>query len=115
MDLNYFKEHIHEELTGAKEYIDSAIEAKINHPAWSRQFVVMADAEADHAGNLMRMLETYIRSGNKVIPTAGSNTHETDSATTTSNHSSNAESVYKDLMKEFGETMTYVTNMKRGL
>lgn len=102
MDVTYFKEHIHEELDGARDYIEKAIESKISHPAWVMQFVKMADMEADHAGTLMKMLETCIR--NK----PATNPNPLDP-------SSSPETVYKDLMKAFGETMTYVTNMKRGL
>ena len=101
MDVNYFKEHIREELDGARDYIEKAIESKISHPTWVGQFVKMADMEADHAGALMKMLETCIRSKpTNVTPLDPANSPET---------------IYKDLMKSFGETMTYVTNMKRGL
>lgn len=103
-DINYFKEHIKEELDGAKDYIEKAIEAKINHPAWVHTFVAMADTEAEHAGHLMRMLEKCIRSKTLTSTTQ-------DPAIT----QVNPETVFKDLMKHYGETMTYVTNMKRGL
>ena len=104
LDMNYFKEHIKEELDGARDYIDKAIEAKINHPIWVPIFVSMADTEAEHAGHLMKMLETCIRSKTPAsIPI--------DPAVV----QVNPETVYKDLMKHYGETMTYVTNMKRGL
>ena len=105
-DINYFKEHIHEELKGAREYIDNAIEAKIGHPAWIRIFAQMADMEIEHASHLMRMLETCIRSKSDKAATS------IDPAVTAP---ANPETVYKDLMKAYGETMTYVTNMKRGL
>lgn len=104
LDMNYFKEHIKEELDGARDYIEKAVEAKINHPAWVHIFVSMADTEAEHAGNLMKMLETCIRSK---TPSSTS----TDPAVV----QPSPETVYKDLMKSYGETMTYVTNMKRGL
>ena len=100
-DVTYFKEHILEELDGAKGYIDKAIESKISHPAWTRQFVSMADMEVEHATTLMKMLESHIK--NKTTPT-----NPLDPNTS-------PETIYKDLMKSYGETMTYVTNMKRGL
>ena len=127
MDIKYFKEQIHEELEGAKQYIEKAIEAKIDRPAWSRTFALMADAEAEHAGNLMKMMECYIRDMKKnnnanVISTPSSSTG-TISATVSSlsmtepavSMTNSPESIYKNCMKEFGEVMTYVTNMKRGL
>lgn len=104
LDMNYFKEHIKEELDGAKDYIEKAVEAKINHPAWVHTLVSMADTEAEHAGHLMKMLETCIRS-----KTTASTTQDPALP------QANPETVYKDLMKLYGETMTYVTNMKRGL
>lgn len=117
MDVNYFKSQIQEELEGARTYIDKAIEAKINHPAWSRQFVLMADMEAEHAATLMKMMESCLRTTSKVntkVTTIGS-TEEGVTSMMSSNRTDSVETVYKDLMKEFGETMTYVTNMKRGL
>ena len=121
MDLKYFKEQIHEELDGAKHYIDKAIEAKINHPTWSAKFAQMADMEAEHAANLMKMLECYIRDMKK--DKANSNSTVSAPATTTTglitesakSMNESPEDVYKNCMKEFGEVMTYVTNMKRGL
>lgn len=100
-DVNYFKDHIHEELNGARSYIDKAIESKISHPAWINTFVRMADMEVEHATSLMKMLETCMRG--KSTPT-----NPLDPNTS-------PETIYKDLMKSYGETMTYVTNMKRGL
>ena len=106
MTLSYFKDQIHEELMGARSYIDKAIEAKISHPVWSATFVKMADMEADHAGNLMKMMEHAIRDMKKSVDVQSEST---------SNVAVNPEDVYRNCMKEFGETMTYVTNMKRGL
>ena len=109
LDLHTFKEHIMDELNGARTYIDMAIESKINHPSWSYMFCKMADMEADHAGNLMRMLEQYIKANPE-------NISETKMVGDVEQRNMvNPEEVYAELMKEFGETMTYVTNMKRGL
>lgn len=108
MTLKYFKDQIHEELEGARNYIDKAIEVKPTHPEWSRIFVHMADMEADHAGTLMRILETCIKTKNYSDGTSLDAVSGTISAV-------DPDAIYKDLMKAFGETMTYVTNMKRGL
>lgn len=105
MNLTYFKDQLHEELNGAKDYIDKAIEAKIHHPIWSRTFVSMADAEISHATNLMKMMEECIKE--KTPSETMSTSMEMSTGT--------PESIYKDCMKAYGEMMTYVTNMKRGL
>ena len=122
MDLKYFKEQIHEELEGARTYIDKAIEAKVSNPEWVSKFVCMADAEADHAGKLMGMLERMIKSEMSMTSAKEKTTKQAVAANTTAATPAVAppnpekpEVVYKNLMKEFGETMTYVTNMKRGL
>lgn len=112
MTLSYFKKQIIEELDGAKEYIEKAIEVKPQHPRWSMCFSKMADMEADHAGNLMKMLEESIK--------AHEFKQEMESVDDTSNPGAVSRQIdpsemYKDLMKHFGETMTYVENMKRGL
>lgn len=111
MTLSYFKKQIMEELDGAKEYIEKAIEVKPNHPRWSMYFAKMADMEAGHAGNLMHMLEDSIRTHEfkqEMEPADAANTGAIS-------RSMDPREVYKDLMKHFGETMTYVKNMKRGL
>jgi hypothetical protein len=107
MTLKYFKDQIHEELMGAREYIEKAIEVKPNHRVWSITFAKMADMEASHAANLMKMLEECIQKKDFTDST------EMDSAGMMA--ANDPDVVYKDLMKEFGETMTYVENMKRGL
>ena len=66
MTLEYFNKQIHEELDGAKEYIERAIEAKINHPMWVSKFSQMADMEASHAANLMKMLEECIKTKKRI-------------------------------------------------
>lgn len=111
MTLSYFKKQIMEELDGAKEYIEKAIEVKPQHPRWSMCFAKMADMEASHAGNLMRMLEDSIK-----MNETKRETEPIDAANPVgTSRSMDPSEVYKDLMKHFGETMTYVENMKRGL
>lgn len=99
MDIPYFKAQVMDELHGAKEYIEKAIEAKVAHPSWRLSFVRMAEMETEHAATLLKMMESCIRSKSK------EETNLTDKP----------EEVYKDLMKEYGETMAYISNMKRGL
>ena len=106
MNLEYFKTQIRDELDGAKEYIEKAIESKISHPSWSNCFVGMSDAEIEHATKLMKMMEECMRKNRGL---------KSEESSLTSSSTVNPETVYKDMMKEYGETMTYVTNMKRGL
>lgn len=59
MDLQYFKDHIIEELDGAEEYIQLAIELKAMDSSWSKNLVEMSSAELDHAFKLFKMFESY--------------------------------------------------------
>lgn len=59
MDLQYFKDHICEELDGAKEYIQLAIELKAMDSSWAKNLVDMSAAELDHASKLFKMFESY--------------------------------------------------------
>lgn len=61
MDLNYFKEHIEEELCGAKEYIKNAVEVKPMNQSWSKMLVEMSAAELSHANNLYKMFQEYYK------------------------------------------------------
>lgn len=99
MTLDYFKSQIKDELDGAKEYIDKALESKFDHPMWSRAFVNMAEIEISHAENLKKMLEMFIKDLKKKEPMS----------------SSAPEDTYKECMKEISEAIAYVDNMKRGL
>lgn len=55
MDIYYLKEHMFDELNGAKEYYKQASCLKKNNPAWSKQFYDMANMEMAHAKNLYNM------------------------------------------------------------
>jgi rubrerythrin len=59
MDMEYLKEHICEELEGAKEYAVKAMELKPMAPTWSKMLIDMANAELTHAGYLYKMLVEY--------------------------------------------------------
>lgn len=59
MDLQYFKDHIAEELDGADEYIRLAIELKAMDSTWAKNLVEMSAAELDHAAKLFKMFENY--------------------------------------------------------
>ena len=61
MDAEYFKEHICEELEGAKTYIKNAIEIKAMSPSWAKMFVEMSAAELSHATNLFKMFQEYYK------------------------------------------------------
>lgn len=61
MDLEYFEEHIREELEGAKDYIKRAIELKGMDANWSKTFYNMSLQETDHARQLFKLYEEYVK------------------------------------------------------
>ena len=61
MDLEYFKEHIAEELSGAKDYIIRAIELKPMNIAWTKKLIEMSAAELGHAEALHNMFNEYYK------------------------------------------------------
>ena len=61
MDLEYFKEHIEEEIEGAKDYIIRAIEMKPMDPAWTRKLTEMSMQELGHAEALHNMFNEYYK------------------------------------------------------
>ena len=62
MDAYYFKDHIIEELDGAKEYIVRAQECKSDGcDSWAKMFVDMSAKELDHAANLFKMFNEYYK------------------------------------------------------
>ena len=71
MDMKFYKEHIVDELEGAKQYIKWAIELKGSKPAWSKSFAEMSGAEVKHAEALYKMYHEHYESiagAYKVIP-----------------------------------------------
>ena len=54
----YLKDHIHEEIEGAIDYMTKALELKASHPALSAKFVKMSDMEAEHANCLTKMFNS---------------------------------------------------------
>lgn len=62
MDLEYLKEHIEEELCGAKDYIKRAIEIKPMDATWSKTLVEMSANELTHATHLYNMANQYVNS-----------------------------------------------------
>ena len=61
MDIYYLKEHLCEELDGAKDYLKKAINLKMDKPDWARSFYDMSNAEFEHAKNIYRILNEYYR------------------------------------------------------
>ena len=59
MNLVYLKEHICEELDGAEEYINRAIEIKAMDPSWAKMFYEMSSQELAHAGYFYKMATDY--------------------------------------------------------
>ena len=59
MDLKYFECQITDELEGAKDYIQRAIEIKPMSPKWGKLFYEMSSQEVAHAENLYLMFNEY--------------------------------------------------------
>lgn len=57
MDMNYFKEHIMEELADAVAYAKKAVEVKNKRPKWCCAYQHMSRNEIQHAGYLRKMME----------------------------------------------------------
>lgn len=62
MDMRFYKEHIEEELEGAKQYIKWAIELKGSKPQWSKNFAEMSSAEVKHAEAIYGMYQEHYES-----------------------------------------------------
>lgn len=61
MNQTYLKEHMIEELEGAKDYIQRAIEIKAMDPSWGKMFYEMSVQELAHAQNFFKMAEDYYK------------------------------------------------------
>ena len=59
MNQTYLKEHVKEELSGAKDYIMRAIEIKAMDPNWGKMLYKMSSEELDHATNFYNMAVEY--------------------------------------------------------
>ena len=59
MDIRYFKDQIKEELEGAQNYIELALEHRATSPDWATHFVEMSAAELDHADQLYTIWNEY--------------------------------------------------------
>lgn len=56
--LEYFKRLLCDELHGAKEYVELALEFKATYPEWAKTFLAMSATELEHASNIYKMAET---------------------------------------------------------
>lgn len=59
MNMCYFKEQIHDELCGAKDYAQHAIEFKAMSKEWASLFLDMSSEELSHANHLYSMAKEY--------------------------------------------------------
>ena len=85
----YLKDHIIEELEGAKDYMMKAVEYRITKPEWSKKFYKMSEMEAEHANCLSKMF----------------NSMDTDEIC-------HAE-MYKEIMDAYNVNMLEVSNLKK--
>jgi hypothetical protein len=61
MNVKYFKCQIHDELHGAKDYIEKAIEIRAMNPTWAKTLSEMSATELSHATHLYEMFEQYYK------------------------------------------------------
>lgn len=59
MNQTYLKEHLCDELEGAKEYIKRAIEIKAMDTTWAKILYEMSVDELKHANYVFKMSEDY--------------------------------------------------------
>jgi hypothetical protein len=61
MNVQYFKYQIYDELNGAKDYIEKAIEIRAMNPTWAKTLADMSATELSHATHLYEMFEQYYK------------------------------------------------------
>ena len=71
MDIYYLKDHMFEEVCGAKEYIQQAMDLKDVNGTWSKMFFDMGKTEMDHASALYKMLDEHYKQINTKPELAG--------------------------------------------
>ena len=60
LDIQYYTLKMDDELKGATEYIQRAINCKKSKPDHAKLYVSMSDGELEHASNLMKMFTAII-------------------------------------------------------
>ena len=86
----YLRDHIMEELEGAKDYMTKALELKETYPAWAQKFCKMAEMETEHANCMNKMFASM---GDTEDPC-----HD---------------SMYKDILEAYTKYMTEISTMKK--
>lgn len=86
----YLRDHIMEELEGAKDYMTKALELKENYPSWAQKFYKMAEMEIEHA-NCM----------NKIFASMGDSDDPCH------------DSMYREVLEAYTKYMTDVSAMKK--
>ena len=86
----YLKNHIVEELEGAKDYMTKAIELKEKYPAWSKKFYQMSEMEIEHA-NCMNKIFAGISESDEPC-------HD---------------SLYREVLEAYTKYMTEVSSLKK--
>ena len=61
MDIYYLKEHMCEELDGAKDYLMQSAKLKSAKPEWSKTFYEMANTEVEHSKALYKMFNEHFK------------------------------------------------------
>lgn len=99
MTINFFKEHLHEEVEGAKEFAMHANETRASHPQWSRKLMEVSQKKMQTAECLIKMLEEYNALDVKTRE-QGYNQGE-------------YEQIYREVMDEYTQAEPQITSMKQ--
>lgn len=86
----YLKEHIMDELEGAKDYMMKAVEFKNKKPKWAERFYKMSEMEAEHA-NMLSNIFTSIDDEDELCQAK----------------------MYKEIMEAYNTNMLEVANLKK--
>lgn len=91
--ITYLKDHIKEEIEGAKDYMTKALALKKSHPDMSWTFYNMAQVELDHANCLTKMF----------------NKMEKPESMSDSEHST----ILKEVVNAYSTSMSEIESMKK--
>lgn len=99
MTIDFFKEHLHNEVEGAKEFAMYANETRASHPQWSRKLMEVSQKKMQTAECLIKMLEEYNAQDAKTRE-QGFNQHE-------------YEQIYREVMDEYSQAEPQISSMKQ--
>lgn len=91
--IKYLRDHIKEEINGAKDYYTKAVELKAQHPEWAMKFFKMGEMEIEHASCLTKMFNSIDK------PNAMADAEYSESQ--------------KSIINDYATSMSVIENLKR--